>query len=75
LIHEAIDIKKEIYLAFVLDRKSQRPALIASKHGGVEIESVSDEHMIVEVIEPKVGITDVQCKKVVKDLELSHIED
>lgn len=38
LVHEGVDIVREIYLAFILDRKSQRPAIICSKFGGVEIE-------------------------------------
>jgi succinyl-CoA synthetase beta subunit len=38
LVHEGVDIVRELYLAFVLDRTSQKPALIVSKYGGVEIE-------------------------------------
>jgi succinyl-CoA synthetase beta subunit len=35
LIHEGVDIKRQIYLAFILDRNSQRPAIVASTEGGV----------------------------------------
>lgn len=35
LIHEGVDIKRQIYLALVLDRNSQRPALMVSKNGGI----------------------------------------
>jgi len=52
LIHEGVDIGKEIYLAYLLDRKSQKPALIASKFGGVDIESVEDKYILVEEIDP-----------------------
>ena len=41
LVNEGIDINKQIYLAFVLDRNSQKPALVVSKEGGVEIEEVA----------------------------------
>lgn len=58
LIHEGVDIKRELYLAFILDRKSQKPALICSKYGGVEIEDVPEKDILVEVIEPKLGLTD-----------------
>lgn len=34
LIHEGVDIKRQIYLALILDRNSQRPALMVSKKGG-----------------------------------------
>jgi succinyl-CoA synthetase beta subunit len=35
LIHEGVDIKRQIYLAFILDRNTQRPAIVASTEGGV----------------------------------------
>ncbi len=38
LIHEGVDIVRQIYLAFILDRNSQRPAIVASLEGGMEIE-------------------------------------
>lgn len=57
LIHEGVDIVRELYLAFILDRESQRPALICSKYGGVEIEDVPKEDILVEVIDPKTGLT------------------
>lgn len=41
LIHEGVDIVRQIYFAFILDRNSQRPAIVASTEGGVEIEEVA----------------------------------
>jgi len=41
LVHEGIDIVKQIYLAFIFDRNTQKPAIVASKNGGVEIEEVA----------------------------------
>lgn len=38
LIHEGVDIVRQIYFAFILDRNSQSPAIVASTEGGVEIE-------------------------------------
>ena len=35
LIHEGVDIVRQIYLAFILDRNSQSPAIVASTEGGV----------------------------------------
>lgn len=43
LIEEVKAIKKELYLGLVLDRDSERVAIIASTEGGVEIEKVADE--------------------------------
>ena len=58
LVHEGVDIKREIYLAFILDRTFQSPAIIASKFGGVEIETVPHEDIIVEPINIRTGLTD-----------------
>ncbi|UDG83275.1 ADP-forming succinate--CoA ligase subunit beta [Candidatus Vallotia lariciata] len=43
LIEEGIDIKKELYVSFVVDRTSQRVVLIASSRGGVDIEEVASK--------------------------------
>lgn len=37
LVHEGVDIDRQIYFAFILDRNSQSPAIVASIEGGVEI--------------------------------------
>lgn len=75
LVHEGIDIKKEIYLAFIQDRNSQGPCIIASKFGGMEIEDVDSKDIIVQPIDIAVGLTDTAARHVVKELGLSHIED
>jgi len=75
LVHEGVDIKREIYLAYILDRKTQRPAIICSKYGGVEIEEVDPKYILVETIEPKIGITDAQLNNIVKELELDSVAD
>jgi succinyl-CoA synthetase beta subunit len=40
-IEEGADIKKELYLGMVVDRASQRVALMASSEGGMDIEEVA----------------------------------
>lgn len=35
LVHEGVDIRRQIYFAFILDRQSQSPAIVASTEGGV----------------------------------------
>ena len=39
----ASDIKKEYYLAILLDRATSRPVIVASTEGGVEIETVAHD--------------------------------
>ncbi len=51
--------ERELYLGFVLDRKLERVRVIASKHGGMEIEEIAktDPDAILQVIvEPAVGL-------------------
>jgi succinyl-CoA synthetase beta subunit len=43
LVTEAVDIAREIYVGVVLDRRTQRPLLMASAEGGVEIEVTARE--------------------------------
>ena len=42
MIAEAIDIKKELYLAILLDRASGGPIVVASPEGGMDIEKVAE---------------------------------
>lgn len=43
LIEPGVDIKQEIYLGMILDRSTQRPVIMASAEGGVEIEVLAEE--------------------------------
>jgi len=78
LIHEGVDIKRQIYLALVLDRNSQRPALMVSKKGGMDIEEVAKEDPGAIKVYPfdiDKGITNEILDKVEKDLDLKNIKD
>src|SRR5687768_3107145 len=43
-IEEGADIKKEYYVALVVDRVHQRVVLMGSSEGGVNIEEVAEKH-------------------------------
>ncbi|MEN9661611.1 MAG: succinyl-CoA synthetase subunit beta [Verrucomicrobiota bacterium] len=73
----ASDIKKEYYLAILLDRASSRPVIVASTEGGVEIEKVahdSPEKIHKVVIDPAYGLADFQVRDLVFKLGLSGAE-
>ena len=75
LVHEGVDIDRQIYLAFILDRNTQGPALIASKFGGMEIEEVAREHpesIIFHPIDIKLGLSDKDARKVAEQLDLGQ---
>jgi len=70
----ALDIKKEYYLAILLDRATSRPVIVASTEGGVEIEKVAEEtpEKITKVfIDPAYGLADFQIREIVFGLELT----
>src|SRR6185312_16218625 len=73
----ASDIKKEYYLAILLDRASSRPVIVASTEGGVEIEKVAHDtpDKIYKVrIDPAYGLADYQVRELVSRLGLSGAE-
>jgi len=60
LVEEALVIKDELYLAMVVDRGSQKVAVIGSREGGTDIESIassSPERIETVHIDPTKGLT------------------
>jgi succinyl-CoA synthetase beta subunit len=71
LIEEGADIQSELYVGMVVDRGSQRVALMASSEGGTEIEEVAAKapekiHKI--FINPDTGLTDSEAKGIAKKI-------
>jgi len=67
LIEEGCNIDKELYLGFVLDRATSNVVLMASREGGMDIEEVAQhtpEKITKEYIDPIVGLTDFQARRV-----------
>ncbi len=67
LVAAAPNIKKELYLAVLLDRSTSRPVMMASTEGGMDIEEVaanSPEKIIKESIDPAVGMMPYQARKI-----------
>jgi malate-CoA ligase subunit beta len=65
---------REFYLAYVLDRKVERVRVIASRHGGMEIEEIAktDPEAILQVIvEPAVGMQEFQARELAFQLGLN----
>ncbi len=73
LISEAAKVKKEFYLAVLLDRAAGRPVIMASTEGGMDIEEVAAKHpekIFKEWIDPAVGIMPYQARKIADALGL-----
>jgi succinyl-CoA synthetase beta subunit len=57
-IEDGADIKDELYLSVVLDRKSEMPLIMASTEGGVDIETVAEktpEKIVTVPVDPSIG--------------------
>ncbi len=73
LVAAAETIKREFYLAVLLDRANSRPLIMASTEGGVEIEEVAaktPEKIIKEWVDPAVGLQPFQTRKIARALGL-----
>ncbi len=74
LIEEALEIEHELYLGVTLDRAAERPVLMASRSGGMDIEDVArtDPGAILrELIDPQLGVLPFQCRRVASGLGCS----
>ncbi len=74
LVEQATDISKELYLGLVLDRKSERIMIVASREGGMEIEDLAAEQpaaLIRMVIDPEMGLLPFQSRELGFALGLS----
>ena len=73
----ASDIKKEYYLAILLDRATSKPVIVASTEGGVEIEVVahkSPEKIHKVHVDPAFGLADFQVRELIFKLGLNPTE-
>ena len=75
LVEEAVSISQEIYLGITTDRVNQRPVLIASSEGGMNIEevaSVSPEKIAKCLIDPLLGLKDYQLRDIAVSIDLNR---
>src|SRR5207253_9357310 len=67
LIEEGADIRKELYVAMVVDRATQRVVMMASSEGGMDIEEVAattPEKIHRIPIDPMAGLTEKDADEV-----------
>ena len=72
LIEEGADIRKELYLGMVVDRGTQRVALMASSEGGMDIEEVAahspEKIHRVTVEDPSKGLADKDAEDIARKI-------
>src|SRR4051812_21215827 len=73
LIEEGADIKKELYVGMVVDRGTQKVALMASSEGGMDIEEVAaktPEKIHKVFVDPATGLMDREATEVARKIGL-----
>ena len=66
LVEEGLKIGRELYMGVVVDRSTERPVMMVSPEGGVEIEKVAEEtpdRIFKEYIHPTAGLSGFQTRK------------
>jgi succinyl-CoA synthetase beta subunit len=75
LIEEGADIKKELYLGMVVDRGTQKVALMASSEGGMDIEEVAahaPEKIHKVFVDPAAGLSDREATDVARKIGVAE---
>ena len=75
LVEEALDIDRELYVGFVIDRTLARPVLMASRAGGIDIEQVAAETpelILREALHPVSGLLPFQARRLAFGLGLER---
>jgi malate-CoA ligase subunit beta len=73
-VEMAEPFERELYLGFVLDRKTERVRIVASVHGGMEVEELAHRHpesMLHIEVEPAVGLQPFQAREIAFGLKLN----
>jgi succinyl-CoA synthetase beta subunit len=75
LIEEGADIRKELYLGMVVDRGTQKVALMASSEGGMDIEEVAahaPEKIHKVFVDPAAGLSDREATDVARKIGVAE---
>ncbi len=73
LFEQGIQLKKELYLSMLIDREQADIVIIASRDGGMDIETVASktpERIITVHVNPLLGLQSYQLRKLIFGLEL-----
>ena len=74
LVENGCNIASELYVSLLVDRATSRVTVMASTEGGMDIEEVAartPEKIFSEAIDPLVGLTAFQCRKIAFSLGLT----
>ena len=66
LVEEKLQIDKELYMSITIDGAAKKPVLIASTHGGMDIEEVAEEFIIKKHIDIELGMHPFIARDIVR---------
>lgn len=67
-VEEKLAIDQEIYLSFAIDSAAKKVVLVASAHGGMDIEEVADELIVKVHLDPDLGMQQFIARDVVRKM-------
>jgi succinyl-CoA synthetase beta subunit len=71
MVCQRLYVRREYYFGITMERKFGGPVLIGSRHGGMNIEEVAEEHpdaILKCVIDQERGLQPAQCDKLAEDM-------
>ena len=71
LIEEKLQIDRELYLSVAVDGGARRPVLLASAHGGVDIEEVPEDRLVRYHVDPTIGVLPYVGREITRRLGLT----
>ena len=71
LVEEKIQIEQEIYLALTVDGTAQKPVVLVSLDGGMDVEDVPEERMIRWPVDVTVGLQGFMVREICRQLGVS----
>jgi succinyl-CoA synthetase beta subunit len=77
LAEEPMDIGKELYLAYLIDKEANLPLLMGSAAGGVEIEEVArktPDLIVKKHLDPWLGLQDFVVRSLAKSLGIDDVQ-
>ena len=76
LAEDPVEVSRELYVAYLIDKQANMPLLMASSAGGIDIEEVAKktpERIIKKYIDPVVGAQDYAIRSLAKALEIEDV--
>jgi succinyl-CoA synthetase beta subunit len=77
LAEDPLEVRRELYVAYLIDKQANMPLLMASSAGGIDIEEVAKkmpERIIKRYIDPVLGVQDYAIRSLAKALEIEDFQ-